>query len=47
MLLLSLLFEFSISALASGVSQESKWQQISSGLQDSSEYSYRSEQQSG
>ena len=47
MLLLLLLFtpwEFFTSALANGLSLEFKWQQISSSLQDSSQYSGHSQQ---
>ena len=33
--------EFFISALADGLSLESEWQQVSSSLQDSSQYSGR------
>ena len=36
--------EFFTSALADGLSQEFKWQQVSSNLQDYSQYSGRSQQ---
>ena len=39
-----LLFKFSASALADGLSLEFEWQQVSSSLQDSSRYSGRSQQ---
>ena len=35
--------EFFTTALADGLSQESEWQQVSSDLQDSSQYSGRSQ----
>ena len=37
------LLELFTSALADGFSQESEWQQVSSSLQDSSQYSGRSQ----
>ena len=36
-------FEFFISALANGFSLEFEWQKVSSSLQDSSQYSRRSQ----
>ena len=36
-------FEFFTSALADGLSQELEWQQVSSSLQDSSQYCGRSQ----
>ena len=36
--------EFYTPVLADGLSQESEWQQVSSGLQDSSQYSSQSQQ---
>ena len=35
--------EFFITVLASGLSQESEWQQVSSGIQDFPQYSDRSQ----
>ena len=44
LLLLLLLLEFFTPALADDLSQEIEWQQVSSSLQDSSQYSGRSQQ---
>ena len=42
--ILSIPWEFFTSALADGLSLESEWQQVFSSLQDSSQYSGRSQQ---
>ena len=39
-----ILLEFFTPAFVGGLSQESEWQQVSSGVQDSPEYSHRSQQ---
>ena len=43
LLLLFTLLEFFTSSLAEGLLLESEWQQVSSSLQDSSQYSIRSQ----